>query len=115
MEILIDERGQTVCGRCEVADRIGSRFFGLMGRRSLDADRGMLFTRTGSVHTFFMRFPIDVVFLDRSLRVRKIVPGLRRNRLAASRGAKNVLELPAGAAARAGLEVGARLAWSREG
>jgi uncharacterized membrane protein (UPF0127 family) len=66
----------------------------------------MLISRTGSVHTFFMRFPIDVVFVDRDRTIVKIVPSLRPWRMAMARRAKATLELPAGSAATAGLEPG---------
>jgi uncharacterized membrane protein (UPF0127 family) len=56
-----------------------------------------------------MRFPIDAVFLDRDLQVLRVVPGLRPWRHAGKRGAKAVLELPAGEAERRGLEPGQRL------
>ena len=56
---------------------------------------------------FFMRFPIDAVFLDRDLVVMKVVEDLAPWRMAAHRGAKAVLELPAGAAS--GLQPGDRL------
>ena len=92
-----------------------TRMRGLMGRRSLEPGHGMLIRRTGSIHTFFMRFPIDAVFLDRKMRVRKIVRELSRNRAAASLGARSVLELPAGEAARVGLELGNQLAWRPPG
>jgi hypothetical protein len=78
-----------------------------MGRSSLDADEGLLFPGTGSIHMFFMRFPIDAIFCDRDLRVVKVVPGLRPWRTAAARGAKIVIELSAGAAS--GISVGDRL------
>ena len=91
--------GRTVCPRCAVASTYWRRFVGLMGRSSLDADEGLLFPGTGSIHMFFMRFPIDAVFCDRDLRVVKVVPGLRPWRTAAARGAKTVIELSAGAAA----------------
>ena len=88
---------------------------GLMGRRSLEPGHGMLIRRTGSIHTFFMRFPIDAVFLDRKMRVKKIVRELARNRAAASLGARHVLELPAGEARRVGLEPGSLLTWRPPG
>jgi uncharacterized membrane protein (UPF0127 family) len=56
-----------------------------------------------------MRFPIDVVFLDRDLTVTAVVAALEPWRTAGRRGAKAVLELPAGEAARRGLGVGDRL------
>jgi hypothetical protein len=84
---------------------------GLLGRRGLAPGEGMLITRSGSIHTAFMRFPIDAVFLDRDLRVRKIVAAMPPFRVAAARGARQVLELAAGEAGRAGIEPGRRLGW----
>ena len=57
----------------------------------------------------FMRFAIDAVFLDRDLRVVKIAADLQPWKIAGSRGAKAVLEIPAGEASRRGLTVGDRL------
>jgi len=82
---------------------------GLLGRASLEAGEGVLLRPAGSIHTFFMRFPIDAVFLDAELVVRAIRPHLGPWRLAAARGSKSVLELAAGEAARCGLSVGDRL------
>ena len=59
---------------------------------------------------FFMRFPIDAVFLDRELRVLRVAADLKPWRLASKRGAKAVLELPAGRCARVGLGEGDHLA-----
>ena len=66
----------------------------------------MLIDRAGSVHMFFMRFPIDVVFLDRDRRVVGVRRGLKPWRVAGARRAVAALELPAGAAAEAGVEEG---------
>ena len=85
---------------------------GLLGRSGLEAGEGMLFPRTGSVHTMFMRFPIDVVFLDAEmcvLSVREAVPAWRTVK---ERGAKATLELGAGESSRAGIAPGDRLARS---
>jgi hypothetical protein len=108
---LVDEQGRVVCEHVEDAASMFARMRGLMGRASLEPGHGMLIRHTGSIHMFFMRFPIDAVFLDRQMRVKKIVRELRRNRMAASMGARSVLELPAGEAERVALEVGSRLAW----
>jgi uncharacterized protein len=91
--------GRVVCARCALATSFWTRFRGLMGRASLAPDEGMLFRPAGSIHMFFMRFPIDAVFCDRELRVVKVVRGLRPWRTAGARGAKVVLELADGAAA----------------
>jgi uncharacterized membrane protein (UPF0127 family) len=107
--VLRGEDGRVVCARCAVADRPLARMRGLLGRSGLAPDEGLLLRPTGSVHTAFMRFPIDVVLLDRELRVLRVVPALPPWRAAAARRARAALELPAGAAARARIAPGERL------
>jgi uncharacterized membrane protein (UPF0127 family) len=99
--------GTIVCARCALAVNPWTRFRGLMGRDSLAPDEGMLFRPAGSIHMFFMRFPIDVVFCDRELRVLKVERDLQPWKTAGARGAKVVVELAAGAAA--GIEPGEQL------
>ncbi len=101
--------GDPVCDACRVADRPLSRMRGLLGRRDLPRGEGLLLRPAASVHTLFMRFPIDVVFLDRELRVLKVVPELSPWRVASGRGARAVLELAAGECERRGLRPGDRL------
>lgn len=99
--------GTVVCARCAIADTPWTRARGLLGRESLGRDEGMLFRPAGSIHMFFMRFPIDAVFCDAELRVLKVVSGLAPWRMAGARGAKVVVELAVGAAA--GVRAGDRL------
>ena len=101
--------GRVVCERCMVAETPLARMRGLLGRRGLDGGEGLLLRPAPSVHTFFMRFAIDVVFLARDGGVMKVVPSLRPWRTAAARRAKAVLELPAGEADRRGIHPGIRL------
>jgi uncharacterized membrane protein (UPF0127 family) len=82
---------------------------GLLGRRELPEGEGILLRHAGSIHTFFMRFPIDAVFLDREQTVLRVVPDIRPWRAAGQKGARAVLELPAGEAGRRGVQVGERL------
>ena len=82
---------------------------GLLGRHSLAEDEGLLLRPAGSVHTAFMRFPIDVVFLDRAMRVLRIAPNMKPWRMAGQRGARIVVELDAGAAERNGIAPGLQL------
>jgi uncharacterized protein len=98
--------GVVVCEECLVAATPFTRLRGLLGRKSLPRGQGILLRPAGSVHTFFMRFTIDVVFLDDELRVVAIAADLRPWRAAGKRGARAVLELPAGECARRGLAVG---------
>ena len=79
---------------------------GLLGRSGLDPDSGMLIDSAPPVHTFFMRFPIDVVLLDRDWKVVRVRHGLRPWRVAGARGAVAALELPEGAAAASGVQEG---------
>jgi hypothetical protein len=98
--------GAIVCERCEIPESSFGRARGLLGRDGLVPGMGMLIDRAGSVHMLFMRFPIDVLFLDRDRKVVGIRPGLRPWRVAGARRAVAALELPAGAAAEAGIEEG---------
>jgi uncharacterized membrane protein (UPF0127 family) len=98
--------GDVVCERCEVPKSSFARARGLLGRSGLEPGDGMLIDAAPSVHTFFMRVPIDVVFLDRDWRVVRVVHRLRPWRVAGARRAVAALELPAGAAAEAGIEEG---------
>jgi uncharacterized membrane protein (UPF0127 family) len=100
---------RVVCRRCAVADRPLSRLRGLMGRRALAPGEGLLLKPTPSIHTCFMRFAIDAVFLDSDLRVLAVEPELRPWRFAGRRRTRAVLELPGGEAQRLGLEPGAVL------
>ena len=99
-----------MCERCLLAETALTRMRGLLGRRQLPNGEGILLKPASSVHMAFMRFAIDAVFLDSDLRVVKIAANLRPWRMAGSRGAKSVLEIAAGEAARRGLSVGDRLA-----
>jgi uncharacterized membrane protein (UPF0127 family) len=103
------EDGSIVCERCVQADTALARMRGLLGRRELPSGEGILLKPASSVHMAFMRFPIDAVFLDRDMRIVKIASDLKPWRAAGSRGAKAVLEIPAGDAGRRGLSVGDRL------
>jgi uncharacterized membrane protein (UPF0127 family) len=100
---------ETVCERAVVADRPLRRMRGLLGRSSIEAGEGMLLRPAPSIHTAFMRFPIDVLFLDADLRVLSVVHDLAPWRAAAHRKARSVLELAAGEIARRGIEPGNQL------
>jgi uncharacterized protein len=85
------------------------RLRGLLGRSELPRGEGLLLRPAGSIHTSFMRFPIDVVFLDRDLHVVGLETHVRPWRAAGRRGARAVLELPAGEAEAQGIRIGDRL------
>lgn len=93
----------------ERAHGFGTRLIGWLGRRQLDADAALWLHPCRAVHSIGMRLPIDVVFLDAEGMVLRIVPSLPPGRLVWLRGARSVIELPAGSARRRGLVPGLRL------
>jgi hypothetical protein len=101
--------GGFACERCRIADRMLSRMRGLLGRRSLSDGEGLLLRPAPSIHTFFMQFPVDAVFLDRDGAVLKVKSNLVPWRVAGCRGAHATVELAAGEAQRRAIRVGDRL------
>ncbi len=103
-------RDEPIAGRVERALSLRARLVGLLGRASLDADEGLWIEPCDSIHTFFMRFPIDAAFVDRHGVVVRVLSDLkpwRATRIHAR--ARAVVELRAGTLARAGVEIGAKL------
>jgi uncharacterized membrane protein (UPF0127 family) len=91
----------------EVADTHWKRLRGLLGRRRLAQGEGMWFKPCKSVHTFFMAFPIDVVYLTKEDVVAKVEPRLRPFSLSwGGPGAHTAVELPAGTIDRLRLRPG---------
>lgn len=107
---LTKQDGTEVASAVSVADNLWSRFVGLMGRAALPAGEGLLIRPCSSIHMFFMRFPIDAVFVDGDGQVLKVYPGIRPWRVTGIvRRAKACLELPAGTCAAAGISPGETL------
>jgi uncharacterized membrane protein (UPF0127 family) len=104
--VLTRDDGSVICERCVVADRMLPRMKGLLGKRELAAGEGLLIQPAPSIHTFFMRFPIDVVFLSKNGEVMKVAANVGAWRMRSCRRAFAVLELPAGEAERRGITVG---------
>ena len=106
---IVRSDGAIACERCTVADRMLSRMKGLLGRKNLPTGEGILIRPAPSIHTFFMRFPIDAVFLSRQGDVLKIAEHVAPWRTRSCRHSYAVLELAAGEAGRRGLAVGERI------
>jgi len=88
-------RGNVLCEQVEIADSALPRMRGLLGRRSLPPGEGILLQPAPSIHTAFVRFEFDVVFLDASLHVIRTVEHVRPWRVVSARHAASVLELAA--------------------
>jgi len=103
-------RGTVAVERCRLARSLRDRTVGLLGTSELPGGQGLWIEGAPSIHMFFMRYPIDAVFVDGRGTVVRIVERLRPWRIVAwARGARDCLELPAGAARVAGINVGDEL------
>ncbi len=90
--------GSVVATKVGLARKLTERMKGLLGRSRLDPGEGLIIKPCSAIHTFGMRFPIDVVFFDGEGRVISAIRGMKPCRMSMWRpGAKGVLELPVGA------------------
>lgn len=112
--ITLDSDGSpqmTLGDRIALARSPVARLRGLLGRAGLAPGEGLLLRPCNGVHTWGMKFSIDVVFLDAGGNVLRVEHSMLPGRMVPwVRRAKQALELPAGATTAVGLEVGARLA-----
>jgi uncharacterized protein len=105
-------RGSTVAANAPLANSYFSRLMGLMGRKPLPAGEGLIIEPCSSIHTCFMRFPIEVLFVDRAHRVLRATAAVQPWRFGPIvPQAHYVVELPAGAVAASNTQVGDVLEW----
>lgn len=103
-------RGTAVGDRIRLARSLKDRTVGLLRTPELQPGEGLWIERSPSIHMFFMRYAIDAVFVAADGRVTKIVPNLKPWRVVWwAPGARDCLELPVGAVAASGTEVGDQL------
>jgi len=107
VEVSNRTRGTTVANSCRIARGVAQRILGLHLLPPLDAGEGLLLPGATTIDTTFMQYPIDLVFLDSQRRVTRIVADMKPWRMVLSgAGGRDCLELPAGAAAASGTQVG---------
>lgn len=104
-------RGQTLAKFVEVASTLKQRNKGLLGRESLELERTLWIHNCPSIHTFFMKFRLDVIFVDRKLKVTSVHRNVRPWRLImfGGWGAKDVFEFSAGALSHLTVQTGDQL------
>ncbi|HUB20386.1 MAG TPA: DUF192 domain-containing protein [Acidobacteriaceae bacterium] len=113
LTITIPEKAVTIGARIGLADTFLTRLFGLLGKSSLDDGAGLLIRPSSGIHTMWMRFAIDVVALDKNLRVLRTWQRLRPWRLTpVSMKTHCVLELAPGQVDHLGIQPGDQLALS---
>ena len=99
--------GRLIVPRCHLADGFWTRLRGLLGRSGLEPDEGLWIEPCSSVHMFFMRFALDVAFVDRLGVVQRVYPNLRPWRATwIVPRARAAVELPVGTLATHGVEPG---------
>ena len=104
------DRGTVLLANGKLYANTWSRFWGLMLKKGVADGEGILLTRSSSIHSFFMRFRFDAIFIDKDNRVVKIVPAMKQWRIAfGGKGAKDTIELAAGAGERANTQPGDQL------
>ncbi len=112
MRVTNRTRNTVLATRMEVADSAAKRNKGLLGRQSLLPGEGLWIVPCESVHTFWMRFPIDLIYLDRKKCIRKLKSSVPAWRLSACLRAHSILELPAGTIRATRTECGDKLEFS---
>ena len=111
--VYLPSSGAILGTRIRWARGIGERFVGLMGTRELPRGAGLLFPHTNAVHGFFMRYPIQLLYIgrDQTILAKAALPPWRIGPIV--RGAYYVLELPVGVADA--VSIGERVEWKKTG
>ena len=106
-------KGQVLADRADIADTSAKRRTGLLKHTGLEPGEGLWIAPCEGVHTFGMKFPIDVLFLNKKKKILKARPDMVRGRIAFSLLAHSVLELPAGTLAQTGTVAGDQLEFEK--
>ena len=108
-KLLNQTKNKTVIADVEIANEFMARLVGLIGRRTFE-NKALWIHACNSVHTCFMKFSIDLVFVDEKLQVKALRKNLRPWRMTLPVfGAKSVFEMPAGTLEKVSVEVGDKL------
>lgn len=103
--------GDCIVDRAMFADNVFERMRGLLGRPRIGPGQAMVLTRCGAIHTCGMRYPIDVLFLDRRWRIIDVKHQIHPWRMTQCLRAVNTVEIAAGEAHRISLQPGDKLTW----
>ena len=107
--ITSSQKGTMISSKAKIATSFGLRLKGLMFDRSLDESQALIFYNAPAIHTCFMRFAIDIVFLDKENRVIRICEAIKPWKMVFCPSSKLVIELPANRASRRSLKIGDKL------
>ena len=110
IKVLNQTRQKVLASHGNAANSFAARFMGLMGKKDLPFGAALHISPCNSIHTFFMKIPIDAVFLDKQLKVVKVCGAMVPWRISSVYwGAHSVLELPSGTSSASGTVEGDQL------
>ncbi len=110
MAQLLNSQNQILASQLKIADSHWSRIKGLLGTESLQSQEALWIHRCNSIHTFFMKYSIDCVFLDRDLKVKALKEQVKPSRMTLPIwGASSVIEMRSGQIRDLGLTLGEQL------
>ncbi len=109
------DSGLGIAGRVRIAGDSAARRRGLLGTHDLNRESGLWIVPCEAIHTFGLKMPIDVLFLDRDFKVKKLLTAMPPSRISICFAASSVVEVKPGAIARSNTKVGHRLSLRRAG
>jgi uncharacterized membrane protein (UPF0127 family) len=115
LRVTNQSRGRVLADRADIADTSAKRRTGLLKHTGLEPGEGLWIAPCEGVHTFGMKFAIDVLFLNKKKKILKVRPNMVRRRMALSLRAHSVLELPAGTIEATGTAKGDQLEFEKYG
>jgi uncharacterized protein len=98
--------GALVSSEAQVAGSFLLRLMGLMGKKSMPAKGALIFYKAPSIHTFFMRFAFDLVFLDKNGKIMRLCPAIKPWRLVFCPSSHTTIEFSPGTIGRSSLKIG---------
>ena len=104
--IVEKDKKKIISSKARVADNFLLRLIGLMFRKDMAQDEALIFYKASSIHTCFMRFAIDIVFLDKNNQIIRICPVLKPWRFVICSNSYITIELPASRSLENSLKVG---------
>lgn len=110
MKIINKTNGNVICDDCRLANTVKTRIIGLLGRKSISENEGLIITGCRSIHSYFMKFPICAIFIDKNNNVVKVIENFKINRLSGYYlKADRVIELPPFKASQTGTKAGDKI------
>lgn len=110
MQTILKKGGAIIFENCQVANTFLTRLIGLMGKSIVQENQAVVFPKCNSIHTFFMRIPIDVIFVSKTGKVVRVVPELKPWKLLMPiKGAAHSIEVASQGALRKNIKIGDQL------